>query len=77
MKIEILGGGCTRCDQLYASTVKAVESNQIEAEVVKDTEYDSIIKYGITSTPALVVDGQLKSSGKVLKSDEVLAILKQ
>lgn len=75
MKIEILGGGCARCAQLYGSTQKAVGSAGLDAEVIKDENFETIIKYGITSTPALVVDGVVKSSGKVLRPAEIISLL--
>lgn len=75
MKIEILGGGCARCGKLYERTRKAVESAGLDAEVIKDEKFETIIKYGITTTPALVVDGVVKSSGKVLSPAEIIPLL--
>ena len=75
MKIEVLGGGCANCDRLFEGVKTAVEQKGITAEVVKNTEYDKIIEYGITATPALVVDGKVLSTGKVLKSNEISELL--
>lgn len=76
MKIEVLGGGCANCRNLYKSVQKAVSTLGIEAEIVKEESYDKIIEYGITSTPAVAVDGKVLSSGKVLKPEEIITLIK-
>jgi len=75
MKIEILGTGCTKCKTLYENTKSAVQEKGIEAEIVKVEDIPSIMKYGVMSTPALVVDGQVKFSGKVASVAEIMGIL--
>ena len=57
MKIEILGTGCAKCTTLYEKVKKALEESGKDAEVVKVEDIPSIMKYGVMSTPALVVDG--------------------
>jgi small redox-active disulfide protein 2 len=65
MKIEILGTGCPKCKKLEENARKAVAELGKEAEIVKVTEIDKIISYGVMSTPALVVDGEVKSFGSI------------
>ncbi len=69
-KIQILGGGCAKCGVLYKNTEEAVKNLGIEAEIEKVTDFKVIMGMGIMTTPALVVDGKVKSSGKVLSVDE-------
>lgn len=71
MKIEILGSGCPKCKQLEANAKKAVEEKGVKAEIVKVTEIDKIIEYGVMSTPAIVIDGEVKSYGKVADVEEI------
>lgn len=75
MKIEVLGTGCAKCKTLYENVKKAVEESGSDAEVVKVEDIPSIVKYGVMSTPALVVDGQVKFSGKVASIIEIMAML--
>lgn len=65
MKIEVLGTGCAKCSTLYENVKAALKELGKEAEVVKVQDIPSIMKYGVMSTPALVVDGKVKFSGKV------------
>ena len=75
MKIEILGTGCAKCKTLYENVKKAVEEIGIEAEIVKVEDIPSIMKYGVMSTPALVVDGKVLFSGKVASAGEIRGLL--
>ncbi len=75
MKIEVLGTGCTKCKTLYENVKKAVEESGKSAEVVKVEDIPSIMKYGVISTPALVIDGQVKFSGKVASVGEIKGML--
>jgi small redox-active disulfide protein 2 len=75
MKIEILGTGCAKCKTLYENVKKAVEESGKEAEVVKIEEIPKIMAYGVMSTPALVIDGQVKFSGKVASIGEIMGML--
>ena len=75
MKIEILGTGCAKCKTLYDNTVQAVEQSGKTAEVVKVGDIPSIMKYGVMSTPALVIDGKVKFSGKVASASEIAGML--
>jgi len=75
MKIEVLGTGCAKCKTLFENALKAVDMSGKEAEVVKVEEIPKIMKYGVMSTPALVVDGVVKFSGKVASPEEIRGML--
>jgi len=75
MKIEILGTGCAKCKTLYEHVKKALDDSGKSAEVVKVEDIQSIMKYGVMSTPALVIDGQVKFSGKLASVAEIKAML--
>ncbi|MEI8355546.1 MAG: thioredoxin family protein [Deltaproteobacteria bacterium] len=75
MKIEILGTGCAKCRKLYENALDAVKQSGKEAEVVKVEEIRKIVSYGVMSTPALVVDGVVKTSGKLLSPEEIIGML--
>lgn len=75
MKIEILGTGCTKCAALLEATKKAVAQKGLFVQIEKVEDIMKIMEYGVTSTPALVVDGTVKSSGKLLSIDEISALL--
>ena len=75
MKIEILGTGCAKCKALYENTQKAVAASGVSAEVVKVEDIPSIMKYGVMSTPALVIDGKVRSSGQVVTIVEIMGML--
>jgi len=75
MKIEVLGSGCAKCMQLYDNVNKALAMSGKEAEVVKVQDIPSIIKYGVMSTPALVIDGKVQFSGKLVTPEEIRGML--
>ena len=75
MKIEILGTGCPKCKTLMANAETAVKELGIEAEIVKVTQLKDIMNYGVMLTPALAVDGKVKSAGKVLSVEEIKKFL--
>ena len=70
-KIQILGTGCPKCKTLTANAEAAVKAAGIEATVEKVEKIADIMKFGVMLTPALVVDGVVKSAGKVLSPDEI------
>jgi small redox-active disulfide protein 2 len=74
-KIQILGTGCPRCRLLTAHAEEAVRSLGIEASVEKVEKIQDILKAGVMMTPALVIDGQVKSAGKVLSAEEIRRFL--
>lgn len=70
-KIQILGTGCPKCKTLFANAEAAVKAAGIEAEVVKIDQIAEIMTFGVMITPALAVDGVVKSVGKVLTQEEI------
>lgn len=76
MKIEILGTGCAKCKNLEENTKKAVAKLDGFYEIKKVEDIVEIMNYGVMSTPALVVDKVVKSTGKVLTIDEIIELIK-
>lgn len=77
MIIKVLGSGCANCEKLEGLATKAVADLGIDAEIVKVTDIGQIMAYGVMSTPALVVDEELKLAGRVPSYDDVVTILKR
>jgi small redox-active disulfide protein 2 len=77
MVIQILGTGCPKCKALEANARQAVEAGSIDATIEKVTDLDKIMDMGVMITPALAVDGVVKSSGKLLNKDQILSLLKR
>jgi small redox-active disulfide protein 2 len=75
VEIKILGGGCPNCKRLEALARQAAGDRGIEATFVKVTAMDEIMAYDILSTPALVIDEQVVSSGRVPRLDEIASWL--
>jgi small redox-active disulfide protein 2 len=69
--VQILGIGCPKCKLLYANAQAAVKAAGIEAEISKVENIVEIMKFGVMTTPALVVDGKVKSAGKVLSPEDL------
>jgi small redox-active disulfide protein 2 len=76
MKIQILGSGCPKCKALEANARAAVEEISLAAEIEKVTDIDDIMEMGVMMTPALAIDGEVKSSGKLLSKEKIIEILK-
>ena len=74
-KIQILGTGCPKCKLLTANAEQAVKELGVEAVVEKVDKIQDIMKFGVMITPALAVDGQVKSAGKVLRADDIKKFL--
>jgi small redox-active disulfide protein 2 len=72
MIIKILGSGCKKCIALGENAKAAADAAGIAAEIVKVTDYAQIAAYGVMSTPALVIDDKVVSTGKVLTVSEVV-----
>jgi len=78
MKIQILGMGCASCKALYKHTEKAVKKSEVkDIEIEKIENLEEIMKFGVTSTPAFVVNGEVISSGKLLKVPQIIDIINQ
>jgi small redox-active disulfide protein 2 len=75
MKIEILGTGCPKCKRLFENAQEAVRSIGTAADVVKVEDIQQIMNAGVMLTPAIAIDGEIKSSGKVLSVEEIKKII--
>lgn len=74
-KLQVLGTGCAKCKLLEEATRKAATESGIEFELEKVTEIDKIVQFGVMSTPALVIDGEVKLVGKVASVEEIKRLL--
>jgi small redox-active disulfide protein 2 len=70
-KIQILGTGCAKCSKLVAATDLAAKTLGLECRIEKVTDLQQIMGFGVMMTPALVVDGVVKVSGKVPTIEEI------
>ncbi len=75
MNIKILGSGCAKCKTLEKLTREVVEQNGIDATITKVEDIMEIMKYGIMSTPALVVDEKVEIKGRIPSTDEIKRVL--
>lgn len=76
MEIKILGSGCAKCQRLEELTLEAVNEAGVEADVVHVTDMQAILAYSIVSTPGLVINEEVKSSGRLPRKEEIVAWLK-
>ena len=74
-EIKVLGTGCSKCTTLYDNVKSAVAELGIDATVEKEQDIMKIMEYNVMSIPALVVDGSVLSTGKVLTIEEVKKLL--
>jgi len=75
MKIQILGTGCPKCKKLTENAQAAIEASGVEAEIEKVTDINEIMGFGVMMTPALALDGEVKSTGKVLGVAEIQKLI--
>ena len=75
MKIQILGGGCAKCQQLAENAQAAIAETGVDAQIEKITDSENIMEMGVMITPALAVDGQVKSTGKVLDKEAIARLI--
>jgi small redox-active disulfide protein 2 len=71
VKIEVLGSGCANCKKLEANAREAAGMAGVEAEVLKVTDYGEIAARGVMNTPGLVIDGVVKSAGRVPSAGDI------
>jgi small redox-active disulfide protein 2 len=71
MEIKVLGPGCPKCQQTEKNVKEAVSESSVAANVEKVTDTMEIAKHGVFGTPAVVVDGEVKSVGKIPTKDEI------
>ena len=74
-KIQILGTGCPKCRKLAENAEAAAKESGIEYTIEKVTQINDIMKMGVMLTPALAIDGDVKSAGKVASAEEIKAML--
>lgn len=75
MQIHVMGPGCAKCAQAEQTVKEAVAEAGIEAEIIKVSDFQEIAKFGVFSTPAVAVDGEVKVMGKAPTKKEVLSWL--
>jgi small redox-active disulfide protein 2 len=74
-KIQILGTGCPKCKKLTENAEKAAHELEGDYEIIKVTDINEIIKFGVMMTPGLAVNNEVKSAGKVLSTEEIKKII--
>ena len=75
MEIKVLGSGCAKCKTTYEMIEKIVKENQLDATLSKVEDIVELLNYGIMTTPAIVVDGEVKRKGHVPTESEIKKIL--
>jgi small redox-active disulfide protein 2 len=76
VKVQILGVGCPNCKKLENNAREAIKALGIDAEIEKVTDIDQIMSFGVMMTPALAIDGVVKSAGKVLSKEQIMELLR-
>ena len=76
MTVKVLGTGCPKCQMLEARVREIVGKNGLTCDIEKITDLKDIMSYGILMTPGLVIDGVVKSSGRIPKEEELLRWLR-
>jgi len=76
MEIKVLGPGCAKCSEAEKIMRAAVEESGVVATITKISDFQQIAQHGVFSTPAVVIDGQIKCVGKAPSKNEALAWLK-
>jgi len=74
-KLQVLGTGCPKCKKLAENAEAAAKALGIEYELEKVTDINKIMKFGVMITPALAVDGEVKTAGKVPSVDEIKSMI--
>lgn len=75
-KIEILGSGCQSCEKLYKTVIEAAQELELSCEINHITDITKAIELGIMSMPALVIDGEVITTGTIPNKEEAKAIIK-
>ena len=75
MKIKILGTGCSKCRKLEEETKQAASEMGLDFDIEKVTDLKDIMSYGVMMTPALVVNGEVKLTGKVPAREDIKKLL--
>ena len=77
MEIKVLGPGCPRCEATKKNVEEALNESGLSADIIKVTDTMEIAKHGVFGTPAVVVDGEVKSVGKIPTKDQIKTWLKK
>jgi small redox-active disulfide protein 2 len=77
MKVQVLGMGCSKCKLLEEHARQAVAELGVEAEIEKIADMETIAGMGVMTTPALAIDGKVKSAGRVLTKDQIVDYLRK
>ncbi len=72
MKVQILGTGCRKCQQLVTATERAAAESGIQLEIEKVEDIDGILAFGVMTMPGLVINGEVVSSGKIPKDAQII-----
>ena len=76
MEVKVLGTGCAKCRKLYEEAEKAIAAADVDATLTKVESIDEILSYGVMMTPALVIDGEVKASGRVPRVEQIVEWLR-
>ena len=74
-RLQVLGPGCAKCEKLKHNAEEAAAQSGVDATVKKVTDINAIVGFGVMTTPALAIDGQVKSMGKLLSVDQIKELL--
>lgn len=75
MIFQVMGPGCPKCNEVASNAKTAAEELGIEYEIVKITDFNEMMKFGVMMTPALAIDGEVKAVGKVSTVEEIKTML--
>ena len=75
MEIKVIGTGCEKCGKLYKNTLEAVKAAGVEANIQRVEDLLDIVRLGVMSSPALMIDGKLVVAGRIAKVDEIRRLL--
>ncbi|MEQ9310361.1 MAG: thioredoxin family protein [Balneolaceae bacterium] len=76
-EIKVLGPGCQKCKVTYSNVLEALKQSNIEANVTKVEDIETMMKYNILTTPVLMIDEEIKIKGRVAKVSEILNLIKE
>ena len=75
MEIKVIGTGCEKCGKLYENTLEAVKASGVDADIQRVEDLLDIVRLGVMSSPALMIDGKLVVAGRIAKVDEIRKLL--
>ena len=75
MEIKVIGTGCEKCGKLYENTLEVVKAAGVEANIQRVEDLLDIVRLGVMSSPALMIDGKLVVAGRIAKVDEIRKLL--